>query len=78
MIEELGKCIEGEKLQDLSPRPWDEFVNQQVLPEVEGLDRAIVDSEVVIERKTDQPAPLPDCESDNDLPLPEQSRDIQP
>ena len=59
LIEELGKSIEGEESKDLSPQPWDEFVNEQELPEVERLDRALVDSEVVIERKTDQFAPLP-------------------
>jgi hypothetical protein len=77
LIEELGKSIEGEELKDLSPQPWDEFVNEQLLPEVERLDRALVDSELVIERKPDQIAPLPLTKQATELPILDRSEDIQ-
>ncbi len=78
LIEELGKSLEGDEADDYSPQPWNEFVNEQFLPEVERLDRALVDSEVVIQRNSDQFVPLPLAKQANELPELEETIDVQP
>ena len=50
LVEERGKSVSGSEGIDSSPQPWDEFVNQQAVPDVEMLERPLIDTEVVLER----------------------------
>ncbi len=55
LVDDDGDLLKDENLEAEIDKPWDEFVNQQLLPDVEQLDRPLIDSQVVIERKTDIP-----------------------
>jgi len=63
LIPETGQSTTGEDSADASENTWDQFVNQQALPNVEDLERPSIDSEVVIEKVVDRSVAKPDTES---------------
>ena len=55
LVDDEGDSLKDENEDEEIEKPWDEFVNQQLLPDVEQLNRPLIDSQVVIERKTEIP-----------------------
>lgn len=60
LVEEEADSIEGEDQLDSSPtNSWDQFVNAQVMPGIEALERPAIDSEVVVEKIVDRAVEKP-------------------
>jgi hypothetical protein len=55
LVDDEGDVLEDKNEESDFEKPWEQFVNQQFLPDVEPLDRPLIDSLVVIERKTEIP-----------------------
>lgn len=79
-VEESGLSTEGDEEFDSSKKQWDQFVDHQALPSLEGLERPEIDSEVVIGRTFDRTvekptvvAPEPDLAT---LPKPSEALEI--
>jgi hypothetical protein len=76
-IEESGKSVEDLDETDAGAKPWDQFVNDQVLPEVEQLVRPEIDSEIVIPRQVDRSVEKP-ASPQLDTDLDDLPNDFQP
>jgi hypothetical protein len=51
LIDECGKSVIDSDLLDASPQPWDQFVSKQTLPTFEDLERPVIETEVILERR---------------------------
>ena len=77
IVEESGHSTSGEDQADSSKKPWDQFVNNQEMPELDQLDRPAIDTEVVIERTVDR-AVEPPVTPDMNLQLDSLPNQFQP
>jgi len=63
IIKDLGKSLQGDDQREPIEKSWDQFVNEQLLPEVDKLERPAIDSEVVIEKTVDRMVSKPDTDA---------------
>lgn len=54
LVEDAGSTLDGIAKREAAENSWDQFVNEQALPEVDALERPAIDSEVVIEKVVDR------------------------
>ncbi len=77
LVEDFGESIVSNEIEDVEDDSWDDFVNDQPLPNIDPLERPVIDSEVVIQRTPDREIAQPTTQSTPELP-PKNTDDFQP